>query len=198
VWSSGESHGESHEVAERELEGATKRQREPRPVPAVFRERKGQDVCEDDEAERREPVSTVTTIGLAREVGLTPKAVRCAIHRGDLRATRIKKRLGRVASAAEFVIQRQEADDWKARRSARKGGGKFAPSANTQDGRRRSDHYAYFAAQDDEDGRDQRLDQLKRDALGGLEQARTQLRQPWEQGGIGLVRWWRAGIGEIV
>jgi hypothetical protein len=148
--------------------------------------------------ETMEIMTTVTTVDLAKEVGLTPKAVRCAIHRGDLQATRVIRGLGRVASATEFVIQRADADDWKARRSAKRGG-PFAMSAAQQDQRRRFAQHGYFATKDDEDDdRKVAIDRLKRDALAGIPFAREQLREDWERGGVSLLRWWRKGIGEII
>ena len=143
-------------------------------------------------------METITTIDLAKEVGLTGKSIRMAIHRGDLRATRISKGLGRSASATEFVISREAADGWKARRTARKVGvpGPAIEEAQAAQ-RRRSNGHAYFESQDD-DSREKQREQLKSDALSGMQYAREKLRLPWEQGGVALVRWWRRGVGEIV
>lgn len=143
-------------------------------------------------------MSTITTIELAKEVGLTSKSIRLAIHRGDLRATRISKGLGRSASATEFVIRREDANEWGARRAARKVGVPYPMIGEAQSQRRLSNHCAYFAAQDGENGNKDTVEQLKRDALSGIEHARAQLRLPWEQGGLSLVRWWNVDVGEIV
>jgi hypothetical protein len=143
-------------------------------------------------------MTTVTTIELAKGVGLTPKSIRLAIHRGDLRATRISKGQGRSASATEFVIQRSEADDWKARRAARKVGKRNPAIEEAQEQRCRSKHYAFFASRDSTDDDTDTVEQLKRAALSGVAQAQARLRLPWEQGGVALSRWWRRGVGEIV
>lgn len=141
---------------------------------------------------------TITTIELAKEVGLTGKSIRMAVHRIALRATRVSKGLGRTASATEFVIYREEADNWKQRRMEKKRGVPYPVVEETQAQRRQSNHHAFFASQDGEDGRELKLERLKRDALKGSEQARSTLRLQWEQGGVALVRWWRRGVGEIV
>lgn len=137
-------------------------------------------------------METITTIELAREVGLTPKSVRLSIHRGDLRATRISKGLGRTASATEFVIQREEADDWKARRSERKLGAPYPAVMAGQEQRRSLNHQAYFNAKEGEDSYSEKVEAWKRDAMRGIEEAKEGLR------GIGLKVWWRASVGEIV
>ena len=131
-------------------------------------------------------------------MGLTGKSVRLAIHRGDLRATRISKGLGRSASATEFVIQRADADDWKARRAERKVGKAYPTIEEAQAQRRQSNGHAYFLAQDGEDSREKALERLKRDALNGSEPASERLREDWQRGGVSLLRWWRRGIGEII
>jgi len=131
-------------------------------------------------------MSTITTIELAKEVGLTPKSIRTAVHRGDLRATRISKGRGHTASATEFVIQRSEADDWKARRAEKRGRGMSYPNIIEDQAQRRQANQ----------GSD--VEQLTRAALAGLTQAKMQLRKPWEEGGISLVRWWNRDVGEVV
>jgi hypothetical protein len=141
---------------------------------------------------------TVTTVDLAKEVGLTGRSIRLAIHRGDLQATRISKGLGRTASATEFVIKRKDADDWKARRAERKRGVPYPAVLEGQKQRRDSNHHAYLEAKDSGDSYKDAVERWKREALAGNEQARQQLRLPWEQGGLALARWWRAGVGDIV
>ena len=141
---------------------------------------------------------TVTTVELAKEVGLTGKSIRLAIHRGDLFATRIRKGSGRTASATEFVIQRSDADDWKARRAARKVGIPGPTIEEAQAQRRQANGHAYFLAQDGEGERNGQVERLKRDALNGSEAARERLREDWQRGGVSLLRWWRRGIGEII
>ena len=143
-------------------------------------------------------MTTITAVELAKEVGLTGKSIRLAIHRGDLRAARISKGAGRTASTTEFVIRRDDADDWKARRAERKVGKAYPTIEEAQAQRRQSNGHAYFLAQDGEDSREKALERLKRDALNGSEPARARLRLPWEQGGISLAKWWRADVGEIV
>lgn len=134
---------------------------------------------------------TCTTIELAKEEGLTGKSIRLAIHRGDLFATRIRKGSGRTASATEFVIQRSDADDWKARRAARKVGIPYPVVIAEQSQRRALNHHAYFDAKEGDSYKD-KVERWKRDALSGIEQAKESLR------GIGLKAWWRAGVGTVV
>lgn len=146
-------------------------------------------------------MTTITTIDLAKEVQLTGKSIRMAIHRGDLLATRISKGLGRTASATEFVITRAAADDWKARREARAPGVPYAKAVDAQGKRRRDSGHAFFMTKDDDEDEDHyghRITVMKQSALKGDERAREQLKQPWEQGGVALSRWWNADVGEVV
>lgn len=143
---------------------------------------------------------TTTTIELAREVGVTGKAIRSAIRRGDLRATALKKGVGRSPFATEYVIQRSDADDWKLRREAKVTGTPYPDIEARQQRVRALNHgaYAYFDSHDDEGKRKSEIRKLKADALKGNLAARERLKLPWEQGGLSVLRWWRAGIGDVV
>lgn len=138
---------------------------------------------------------TITTIELAKEAGITPKAIRCAVHRGDLRATRVTKGQGRTASATEFRIRREDADNYLRRRAERKTGVPHSTLIAVQQERRRGNLGAYFENNDQDK---QRTEQWKRDALKGNSFAVERLRQPWEQGGVSLLRWWSREKGEII
>lgn len=136
-------------------------------------------------------MTTITTADLAREVGMTPKTIRAAINRGDLLAVRVSKGSGRTKQATEFVITRRAADDWKVRRTERTTGVPMTKIVETQE--RRRHRGAYFDTKDVVES-----EELARDALKGDERAREQLRQPWEQGGLGLTRWWNREAGDVV
>lgn len=146
-------------------------------------------------------MTTITTSELAKEVGLTSKSIRQAIHRGDLLATRVSKGAKRTAQAMEFVVSREAADDWKARRAAHQSGLPFSAVIEAQTARRNVNSHANFQSKDESIGSNfhaESVERWKHEALEGSTKAREQLRQPWECGGIGLTRWFRAGVGEIV
>ena len=135
----------------------------------------------------------MTTIDLAVEAGVTPKSVRLAIKNGYLRATR--KRRGREQNT--FVVSRADADVWLKGREAKKGGKSLPPPRQAGIFRdREKESFGYFRTRDDEHmlGMDT-VERLKRAALNGNQRAKEQLQQPWEDGGIGLRVWQRAGIG---
>lgn len=143
----------------------------------------------------------MTTIEVAQIVGVTVPSVRAAIKRGDLLATRVPKGAAQAANALEFHITQEAADDWKARREARTPGVPYAKAAEAQSNRRKDNGHAFFISQDgdkDTGHYNHKITVMKQSALKGDEQAREQLRQPWEQGGIGLSRWWNKEAGEIV
>lgn len=143
----------------------------------------------------------MTSIEVAHLTGVSVKSVRAAIHRGDLLATRAAKGRMAAANALEYHITQEAADDWKARRDARTPGRPYEKAADAQGKRRRDSGHAYFMAKDDEGDEGHyghRITVMKLSALKGDEQARKQLRQPWERGGIALTRWWNAAVGEVV
>lgn len=141
----------------------------------------------------------MTTIEVASIIGVSVKSVRAAINRGDLLATRAYRGRMATASAIEFHITQEAAEDWKARREARTLGVSYAKAADAQRKRRKDSGGAYFTSDDEQDDHyGRRITALKQSALKGNEQAREQLRQPWERGGIGLSRWWNADVGEVV
>lgn len=142
----------------------------------------------------------MTTIEVASIIGVSIKSVCAAIKRGDLRATRVYKGRMATANAMEFHITQEAAEDWKARREARTLGVPYAKAADAQRKRRKDSGGAYFMSKDDEqdDHYGRRITALKQSALKGDEQAREQLRQPWERGGVALTRWWNAEVGDVV
>lgn len=138
----------------------------------------------------------MTTSELAREVHVTPKTIRSAILRGDLRAVRMSKGTGRTPQATEFSISRAAADEWIARRTTRHTS--TLPSIlAAQEQRRRSSSRMYFTSHDEDDNAETVAD-LTRSALAGDEASRERLRAPQEDGGMALSRWYRAGVGEIL
>lgn len=129
---------------------------------------------------------TITTLTLANELHVTQKTIRLAIKHGELRATR--QRRGREQNV--FVISREDADDWKRRRSA-KAIGKIYPF-NGETLQRPQHHHAYFPNRDNETMEVPMIEDsvvLQANALRGDEDAKVKLRMS------GLKAWWRAGAG---
>lgn len=136
--------------------------------------------------------TTLTTIELAAHVGLTPKAIRSAIQRGELRATRLGR--GRIQNT--FVIQREDADAWIKWRAERKI--KRAIPSVRQKGVRvdpKAEHFGFFPNHDEDTMERDWIEDMKRAALQGDQQAKDRLQLPWEDGGIGLKIWIAARIG---
>ena len=130
---------------------------------------------------------------LAKETGLTKKTLRKYISEGQLKATFVWR--GRIHKT--FAVTRDQADTWLAWRAHRKGT-RTLPSV-LQRGAKPQKELSI-------DGRDSDMlvlsrdfgaerEAVKRAALNGDVDARLRLKLPWEQGGIGLTVWLRAGIG---
>jgi hypothetical protein len=141
-------------------------------------------------------MGTITTIELAKEAQLTPKSIRQAIERDELRATR----LGRGRMQQTFVIQREDADTWIRWRAERKV--KRALPPRRTGGRlrvSRPEQTAFFPNRDDETMHNgDQFERWKGDALRGDVDARLRLKLPWEQGGMQVVKWWNREAGTII
>jgi len=128
-------------------------------------------------------MTTITTADLALEVGLTPKAIRGAVQRGELRVTRH----ARGREQAVFTIDRADADEWKAQRAAKR-----KPCQEKEAAPQRPRHQgAFFPNQDAFDLRSH-SPIWQRDALAGDEGAKEMLRQ------IGMTVWWNREAGSIL
>lgn len=138
-------------------------------------------------------MTTITARELAEEVGLKVRAILNAIGRKTIRATRASRYRGAGDyTTTPYQITRVEADEWKAKRVARKVTAqkvKLKKAARKEP--KRAQDNGFFENKDSYDLWSH-SPMWQRDALAGDGGAKDKLRQ------IGMVKWWNREAGTII